>query len=77
MGADPKTKLCGWHECGQLFHVKHAHQQYCGPKCRIARNVWKARRGAPLVDQLLAKDWQGLHYARFKIIAEIKKTKGS
>ena len=63
--------LCAWHECGRAFEPTNHRQQFCCPSCRIARGVWKSRRGAPLVDLLLAGDAAGLVAEKKKIQKEI------
>lgn len=65
-------KNCMWHECGKAFEPTDPRQEFCGPKCRKARGAWKARRGGPLVDMLLANDADGLMKAKRKIHKEIK-----
>jgi hypothetical protein len=54
---------CRWHGCrkGQhrtraLFEPRRRTQDFCSEECRRARAAWKERRGAVLVDLLLAEE---------------------
>jgi hypothetical protein len=66
---------CAWHECNRPFTPTDPKQQFCGPACRISRGAWKARRGGPLVDLLLAGNLTGLHDAKKNIEKEIEDAK--
>lgn len=65
-------KICAWHECRRPFEPEDPRQTYCSPACQKARGAWKARRGAPLVDMLLAGDGRGLIAAKRRLEEEIK-----
>jgi len=66
-----EEKRCAWHECNAVFIPQDRRQKFCGPECSKARGAWKARRGGPLVDMLLADDAAGLTIAKRKIQKEI------
>lgn len=75
-------RACKWHGCrkGQhrtraLFTPRRRTQEFCSDECRRARGAWKERRGAVLVDLLLADEHLPtgpLDEAREQILNEIE-----
>lgn len=66
-----RLRTCAWHECGRRFTPQDLREKFCCPQCRIKRAAWKAKRGGPLVDMLLANDYGALVAAKKKIRKEI------
>ena len=64
-------KRCAWHECNRAFTPGHHRQKFCSPECQKARGAWKARRGGPLVDLLLADNKKALEEAKRRIKEEM------
>lgn len=67
-----KVRKCLWHECGETFSPNSPAQLFCCTEHRIARGMWKQRRGSPLVDLLIAGDWDKLAEHRETILKEIQ-----
>jgi len=68
------SKTCAWHKCSSLFVPEDHRQKYCSKECQRHRNIWKASRGARLIDPLLNNDARALIEARLAILKEIEET---
>jgi hypothetical protein len=68
-------KICAWHECNKPFTPEDGRQKFCCSECRVERGKWKAKRGGPLVDMLIAGDIDGILNINRRIKREIENAK--
>ena len=66
-----KPRRCKWHECNRTFLPRHHLQYHCSAQCQKDRANWKMKRGAPLVEALLAGDAEAMARQREEIISEV------
>lgn len=66
-----KPKICKWHLCSIKFQPTAPRQEFCTRTCRRKRAAWKAVRGGPLVDMVIAGDVAGIMAVKARLILEV------